>query len=390
MSNTTSGSDGDRRDEDVPGADVDPSAAREPEQPAVESEHEATPEPVVGEPAAVEQPAVVEEPVTVDEPVAEEHVDDYVPGAPYGDEPAAAADASPEAAASPAPPASPEASGAPEASVPPAGEPVAVGDDEAERAAEQARTAELDAAVARASVAYPDPIDETHEPPSEPVAADSVRRETYVPPAAGAAAVGAATLAPPPAAPVPPQTVYVQAPAAPKSKGNRGFGVLVALIGTVVFAALYAGVAYLLLLGNAGSDAASTGIEQFLVRAVFWLPILGFFIGFALLAAIVNRNGYWAYAVFAIVVAAITYFAYIAGALLTVQAWTLTFDQAQEFIASRWLDPFAVTGAAIASQVPIWLGGWIAARGRQVTARNREALEAYDRELAAGPKPYAG
>ena len=34
-----------------------------------------------------------------------------------------------------------------------------------------------------------------------------------------------------------PQTIYVQAPTPPKARGNRGFGVLVALIGTVAFAA---------------------------------------------------------------------------------------------------------------------------------------------------------
>jgi len=69
-----------------------------------------------------------------------------------------------------------------------------------------------------------------------------------------------------------------------------------------------------------------------------------------------------------------------------VQAWTLTLEQANDFIAERWLDPYAIVAAVIAREIPIWLGGWIAARGRAVTERNRLAIEAYDRELAAGPQ----
>jgi len=208
--------------------------------------------------------------------------------------------------------------------------------------------------------------------------------------AAGTAA-GAATLAPEPDA-VPtalaaPQTIYVQAPTPPKSRGNRGFGVLVALIGAVAFALLYAGVSYLLLLVQRDAVEAGTVFAQFVVQPVFWLPIVACFLGFALLAAIVNRGAWWYYAVFGLLVGVIVYFSYFVAALLTVEAWTMTADQASEFIQQRWLDPFAITAAVIAREIPIWFGGWIAVRGRSVTERNRLAREAYDRELAAGPQP---
>lgn len=257
-------------------------------------------------------------------------------------------------------------------------------------------TARLDAAVERANAAPAasgiDDATATPDATPDPVAADAVRRETYVPSAtvgAGTAA-GAATLAPEPEPYVTPtpQTIYVQAPTPPRSHGNRGFGVLVALIGTVIFALLYAGVAYLLVtLYGALRDEGVQVFTQFLIQPVFWVPVVAFFIGFALLAAIVNRGPWWYYAVFGLLVGVLVYFAYLGGSLLTVQAWTLSVDQAADFINQRWLDPFAIVAFVIAREIPIWLGGWIAARGRAVAERDRLALEAYDRELAAGPQP---
>ncbi|GAA1787144.1 hypothetical protein [Agromyces lapidis] len=265
-----------------------------------------------------------------------------------------------------------------------------------------AETSALDAAVLRANAGAetsadlddePNGIDDADSAP-QPVPAGSVRRETYVPAstAATAAAAGAATLAPEPATELAPQfgaqTVYVQAPEPPRAKGNRAFGALVALIGAALFAALYAGIAYLLLLSQGDAAEVNTVfVERFLAKPVYWVPIVAFFVGFALLAAIVNRGRWWAYVVFGLLVGVFVYFAYLGGALLTVEAWTLTFEEAQSFIAQRWLDPFAIVAALIAREIPIWLGGWVAARGRTVTERNRVALEAYDRELAAGPQP---
>ncbi|MDR5698431.1 hypothetical protein [Agromyces aerolatus] len=287
----------------------------------------------------------------------------YVPGAPYsGDDDGAetvTADASPTVAASADP-----------------GAPV-----EDEPRDTQSR---LDAAVQRAN-AVPVASDAARDETPDPVAADSVRRETYVPPAAGAAVAGAATLA---GEPHTPQTVYVQAPTPPKTKSNRGFGVLVALIGTAVFAALYAAVAYVLFLGQAGGDATDLFL-QFLTRPIFWVPIIATFVGFALLVVIINRGPWWMYAVFGLLVGALVYFSYIGAALLTVNAWELTQQQAIDFVNSRWLDPLAIAAGVIAREVPIWLGGWIAKRGRGVAERNRLAMEAYDRELAAGPRPVA-
>ncbi len=224
-------------------------------------------------------------------------------------------------------------------------EPAAAAVTEPEPVAQPDATARLDAAVERANAApvASDPNDVGDADVPVPIAADSVRRETYVPAATVAAgtASGAATLTPEadavPAALAAPQTIYVQAPIPPKARGNRGFGVLVALIGTVAFAVLYAGISYLLLLGQGDAAQANSVFVQFVARPVFWVPIIATFIGFALLAVIVNRGPWWYYAVFGLLVGVLVYFSYIGAALLTVEAWTLTVEQGNDFLRQRWL-----------------------------------------------------
>ncbi|MFD4421796.1 hypothetical protein ACFWN7_09860 [Agromyces sp. NPDC058484] len=385
MSSTTPGSDPERphddADEREPAA-TEPDSASHDEPDAVHEEPERSAASDAAPDAAERRPPVEPEPAPAPEPVSAQPEEPEAPAAPL--EPGLSS-------AGPAGPAGPAAA-APAQPVETV-EPVESSD----------ATARLDAAVERAK-ATPVASDTddaartgdtgiTGEPRPEPVAADSAPRDTYVPAATVAAgtAAGAATLGPEPtpyiAPQAVPQTIYVQAPAAPKPRGNRGFGVLVALIGTVLFALLYAGVAYLLLLSRGVPAAATAVFTQFVVSPVFWVPVVAFFIGFALLAVIVNRGAWWYYAVFGLLVAALVYFSYLGGSLLTVEAWTLSVDETADFINQRWLDPFAIVAFIVAREIPVWLGGWIAAHGRTVAERNRLADEAYERELAAGPQP---
>ncbi|HEX6954994.1 MAG TPA: hypothetical protein VF156_08950 [Agromyces sp.] len=271
---------------------------------------------------------------------------------------------------------------------------------------------ELDAAVERARTEHPpvavspDPADRTdttamqrddlQAASPEPIRAAEVRRETGVPETIGAAGAGAAAASAspdtaPPAAPAPPspQAIYVQAPTEPKPRGNRGFGVLVGLLATVVFALLYAGVSYLVILGQNPMPDAARVLGQFLAQPVFWIPVIFFFLAFALLAVVLNRAAWWTWAVFGLLTAVIVYFAYIGGALLTVAAWQFTLAETGEFLSNQWLSPYAIIAAVVARELPIWFGGWIAARGRTVTERNRQAREEYERQLAAGPQPIS-
>lgn len=352
MSSTTPGSDPDRpHDQDADAVEPEPST---------EAADTAVHEPVAAEPAA-----------------ASDRPDPDVEPEPRRE--ATPADATPEAAPVDVAPAAPD-------------DTIVDAEPVAAEPAPAADTSRLDEAVQRANAErLGDDVGEAGAP--EPVPAGAVRRETYVPAAtvATGAAAGAATLAPEPDA-VPtafaaPQTIYVQAPTPPKMRSNRGFGVLVALVAAVVFALLYAGIGYLVLLAQSDPQRAAEVFTQFVVQPVYWVPVIATFVGFTILAVIVNRGPWWAYAVFGLLVGVFVYLSYIGAALLTVQAWAMTLDQASDFIGDRWLDPFALIAGILAREITIWLGGWMASRGRAVTERNRLAREAYDRELAAGPQP---
>lgn len=183
------------------------------------------------------------------------------------------------------------------------------------------------------------------------------------------------------------QPIYVQAPTPPRYRGNRGAGILVALLATVVYAALYALVAMIIVGVNVSTAADATArFSEFVVRPVFYVPVVFFFLALAVLVALVNRGGWWAYVLFGFVVAAIVYLSYIGGALLTVQAWNYTPTEAVRFVGTLWLNPLAIAAAVIAREVPLWAGAWIARRGRSVTARNAEARAEYERQLAEGPQ----
>jgi hypothetical protein len=184
----------------------------------------------------------------------------------------------------------------------------------------------------------------------------------------------------PEAAPVR-QPVYVQAPSEPKPKGNRGFGILVSLLATVVFAVLYAAVLALLLVVNDGSVDA---VSDVLVKAPFWVPVIFFFLGMVLLVTVVNRGGWWAYVLGGFVVAALVYGSYLGG-LLIEQAANISPNEVGGVVQRALLSPAAVVSFVIAREVPIWFGAWVASRGRKVAERNREARREYERILEQGP-----
>jgi hypothetical protein len=187
-----------------------------------------------------------------------------------------------------------------------------------------------------------------------------------------------------PAASVQPVPVYVAAPTPPADKGNRLMGILIGVVAAVVFAVVFAAVLLGLFVLRTPRVGVSTW-EHYLPTAGFWVPVVIFFLAFALLVAIVNRGGWWAYVLGSFFVGVIVYFAYIGGALLTVQAWTLSLDQAEQFIGTLWANPLTIASAIVAREVALWFGAWVAARGRRVRERNLEAQREYDRQLAAGP-----
>ncbi|WP_285115723.1 hypothetical protein [Leifsonia sp. fls2-241-R2A-40a] len=205
--------------------------------------------------------------------------------------------------------------------------------------------------------------------------------------ATAATATAAAPAAVPVAGPQPVAPIYLQRPEPPKKKSNRGVGILIALVGTIAFAILWA--AAVLIVGSllTPSDEFLPALREFFTGGVAfglrgWAPILAFFIGMVVLIQILNRARWWAYILGGLFVAIFVYFVYIGAGLIDAQYWRRTPDEFAILIRSAWVNPFAVLAGVIAREVSIWTGAWLAARGRKLKARNAEAQADYEQQVA--------
>lgn len=162
----------------------------------------------------------------------------------------------------------------------------------------------------------------------------------------------------------------------PRRKGNRGFGILLALAGSVVFAGVHAGITALVYL----VAGRSFDIESFVTSSAFIVPTATFLVVFVLAALIINRAGWWAWALGSLVVAVVTYFASSGVILLLADIMTLTPSQAEEIWMSLLFSAPLIIALVVAREVSLWFGALISVRGRKVKARNAEARAAYDRD----------
>ncbi|WP_374009670.1 hypothetical protein [Leifsonia sp. LS-T14] len=205
-------------------------------------------------------------------------------------------------------------------------------------------------------------------------------------PAATAAGVGvgaaAAASGPQPVAPI-----YLQRPEPPKKKSNRGVGILIALVGTVAFAILWA--AAVLIVGSllTPTDEFLPSLLEFFTGGVGfgirgWAPVLAFFIGMVVLIQILNRSRWWAYILGGLFVGVFVYFVFIGANLIAAQYWTRTPNELAILLRSLWVSPFAVLAGVIAREISIWTGAWLAARSRKLKARNAEAQADYEQQVA--------
>jgi hypothetical protein len=179
------------------------------------------------------------------------------------------------------------------------------------------------------------------------------------------------------------QTVYVTAPTPPRTRGNRGFGTLLAIAGTAVFAALLALIA-VLYRGIAGRDGVSAvftdWLPGFLTTPLFYVPVAVFLVLFVLFVLVVNRAGWGVYVLGSFLLAAALYFASI-GILLALDGMVFNFTGHTSF-ASLAVNPAIVIATIVAREVAIWFGAAVSSRGRRVKTRNVEAAAAYERETA--------
>lgn len=175
-----------------------------------------------------------------------------------------------------------------------------------------------------------------------------------------------------------PHVVYVDTPRPPKRKGNRLFGVLMAILATLLFALLYAGV------GTVIVQVTAPGLDplRLLMSANFWVPVAVFLVAFVLAVLIANRASWWAHILLSLLVGLAVYFVTIAIAVLAAGGVTLTGEEARRIFLEFSQDPLVIGAGLVAREVAIWVGLGISARGRRVKARNVEAREAFDREQA--------
>jgi hypothetical protein len=179
--------------------------------------------------------------------------------------------------------------------------------------------------------------------------------------------------------------VQLASPVAPSPKGNRLFGAGIGLAGAVVFAVVYALVAFLFFAFNPAVDEPVATLLRFLGNAAFIVPVVFFAIAFALLAVILNRAGWWAFIIGGFLVAAVVYAGSIVGAFVSVEGWAMSPDARGDFLRSLLMDPLPITAGIIAREVSVWAGAWVSSRGRRLKAKNRAARAEFETALAESP-----
>ncbi|GAA1982249.1 ABC transporter [Microbacterium pumilum] len=184
------------------------------------------------------------------------------------------------------------------------------------------------------------------------------------------------------------QPIFVQAPEAPRPRGNRAAAGAIGVVAALCFAVLYvaASVGFELLRG----DIAIGDIVEASLRALgtwtLWVTVAVFFIAFWLLGAIVNRGRWGAWVVFGLLVGFASYGGHLLGTLFQEQFWMITASEGARIIENELYAPLAIAAFIIGRELTIWFGAWAAARGRRVTELNLEAQHEYERTLEAGPQ----
>lgn len=185
-----------------------------------------------------------------------------------------------------------------------------------------------------------------------------------------------------------PQPIFVQAPEAPRPRGNRAAAGAIGLLAALSFAVLYlaARLGFGALAGDVTGDNVGAAALESLTLASFWVPVVVFFIAFWLLGAIINRGRWGAWVIFGLLVGIAAYGGHILGALVQAPFWELTASEGARLVEAELLAPLAIAAFVIGRELTIWFGAWAAARGKRITELNIEAQREYERTLEAGPQ----
>ncbi|KQR53794.1 hypothetical protein ASF88_02785 [Leifsonia sp. Leaf336] len=284
------------------------------------------------------------------------------------------------APATPAPAAAAPAAPAPTIEL----EPVTASDDDIAAAVARTHTEPGATAAGDATVDTASPAQSAAPVIIAGEAAQQAAAQQAAAPAAATAAYAAQPepVAAPPMAPHPVAPIFLQRPEPPKRKSNRGVGILIALVGTVLFAVLWALAVVVVGAMIAPTSDFIPALIQFSTRSAAWAPIVAFFVGMVVLIQIINRARWWAYILGGLFVAILVYLVYIGAVLVDNGYFQKNPGERQILLNQVWVAPFAVLAGVIAREVSIWTGAWLAARGRKLKARNAEAQADYEQQVA--------
>ena len=177
--------------------------------------------------------------------------------------------------------------------------------------------------------------------------------------------------------------LYMQTPMPPEIRGNRGAGTLIALLATLGFALVYAGVLALWLAPDLAPSQFVDGLLEALVDWGFIAAAAAFLVGLIVLVLVVGRAGWWAYVLGGFLVGALVWAAATAGWAASAEGFGALFERSPASLVERYgLTVPAIAAGIVAREATVWFGAWIGARGRRVKARNAEALAEYEAAMA--------
>lgn len=195
----------------------------------------------------------------------------------------------------------------------------------------------------------------------------------------------------PVAAPAP-QPIFVQAPEAPRPRGNRAAAGLIGLLAALTFGILYlaASLGFRTITGDVTTSNVGTEALAALTTWWFWVPVVVFFVAFWLLGAIINRGRWAHWVIFGVLVGVASYGGHLLGQLFQAPFWSLTAREGADLVDGQLLAPLAIAAFVIGREITIWFGAWVASRGARVSEINNEAQREYERTLEAGPRLHQG
>lgn len=187
-----------------------------------------------------------------------------------------------------------------------------------------------------------------------------------------AEAVPAETVQEPPASAPRPEVIIIDAPVAPRPKGNRGLGLVLALVSTAVYVTVLAFLALAIPALSGGS----------VVDPTFYFPVLVFFIGQLLLTLVLNRAGWWAHIIGSVVVGLFVWFGSATLVLLAAGMLSMNQTEANDTFFAALFSPILIIAALLARELAVWNGAILSRRGRRLKVVNAEARAAFEREQA--------